>query len=208
VLAINVLLFALYSIYKETNQNRSRSEIVNIDPETNIEEVFRLGTIEHIKGFQSVIVPLYSDQNFSLKYSGSKSIVSTRNLLFSNMLTQVNKWLLPKNNYLIANHRLINETNSYDRNIDVVTILYSIVKSDTNSDSRLTISDKVTVALSDPEGNNYTEVLKDIDDVLGYEILEKKVIAIMFNRENQGFITYVKLSDFKVTKEIELPKIN
>ena len=207
ILAVIVLVFAIYMIYKETNRNRYRHEIVNIDSQTNIEENFRLGNVEYVKGSQSVIVPLYSVQNFSLKYSGSKSTTSTRNLLFSNMHSETNKWLLPTNDFLIASHRLINESNCYDTDKDIVTILYQIVKNDTNNDSRLTDNDKLTVAFSDPTGNNYTEVINNIDSVLGYDVLDKKAIAIMFNRDGQGYTVYIDLSNFAVKKEIALPKL-
>lgn len=208
ILAIIFLVFSIYMIVNETSRNRHRHEIVNVDPETQVEEVFRLGRIAYINGSESVIVPLYSDQRFSLKYSGSKSTASTRNILFSNMRKRSNKWLLPHNKYLIANHRLVNETNPYDSDQEIITILYYIVKSDTNNDSRLTENDKITLAFSDPEGATYREVLKGIDEILGYEVLDKKAMAIMFNRGNQGFTAYINLSGFVITEEIALPKFN
>ena len=208
VLAVLVLLFTGYLIYKEQTRSKHKNEIVNIDPETNIAEVFRLGRVKHVKGSQSVIVPLYSDQNFDLRYSGGKSTSSTRNLLFSNMHTEVSKWLLPTNEFLIPQYSLINKSNSYSNEEDVITILYRVVKSDTNGDERLTENDELHISLSKPDGANFTEVLKGIDDVLGYELLNQKALAIMFNRGGQGFTAYVDLQNFKVIKEIELPKIN
>jgi len=208
VLATILLLFATYTIYKDASRNRQRNEIVNIDPKTNIEEVFRLGRVKHITGSKAVIVPLYSDQKFSLNYSASKSTASTRNILFSNMGDETNKWLLSDNKFLIVNHKLISEGHSYDKTREVVVILYNIIKSDTNHDSRLTKNDKVTVSLSDPEGNSYAEVIKNTDTVLGAELLDKEAIAIMHTRDNKGYTTYVNLLTFKVIKEIALPKIN
>jgi len=206
-LAILALFFTVYMIYNDLNRNTHRNEIVNIDPDTNIEETFRLGRIEHVKGTQSIIVPLYSDQSFSLRYSGSKSTASTRNLLFSNMQNETNTWLLPNSDYLITSHRLINESNSYDKDKTVITIFYQIVKADTNNDSRLTGNDKLTLALSDPEGNNYTEIIMNVDQVLGYDVINKHAIAIIYSRENIGYAAYIDLTTFTTTKEIELPKL-
>ena len=208
ILGIIVLLFSGYLIYKETTRDRYKREIVNVDTETNIEEKFRLGHLQHIKGFMSVIVPLYSDQSFSLNYSGSKSTTSTRNILFSDLNNETNKWLLPHNKFLITKYKLINESNSYSSDENIITILYKIVKNDTNNDSRLTESDKLIISLSEPNGNNYTEVLKNIDSVIGYELINKEVIAILYSRENQGFTAYIDLNGFKVKKEIKLPKFN
>jgi hypothetical protein len=207
VLGVVVLIFATYMVIKETTGNRHRNDVVNVDPETKIEELFRLGRIQHVNGSDSVIVPLYSDQDFSLNYSGSKSTVSTRNMLFSNMRTETNSWLLPTNKYLISEHRLINESNSYNHDEEIVTVLYQVVKNDTNNDERLTSSDKLTIALSTPEGEKYTEVISDVDDVLGHDLLNKEAMAVMFNRNSQGYTVYINLTDFSVTKEIALPKI-
>lgn len=208
VLAVAVLLFTGYLMFNEQTRSKHKNEIVNIDPETGIEETFRLGNIDHVKGAQSVIVPLYSEQSFNLRYSGDKSTLSTRNLLFSNMHTEESNWLLPTNNYLIPRYSLINESNSYNSNEDIVTILYRIVKFDTNYDSRLTEKDELTISLSKPDGSSFTEVLKNIDDVLGYELLNQEALSIIFNRKGQGYTAYINLQDFKVTKEVELPKIN
>ncbi len=208
VLAAIALTASLYFIFKEVSRDRHRNEIVNIDPETNVEEVFRLGQIINVKGSRSVIVPLFSDQEFSLKYSGSKSTVSTRNLLFTDLRNENSHWLLPSNKYLIANHRLINESNSFDRTKDVITILYQIVASDTNSDSRLTINDQLTIAFSKPDGTNYTVVLNDVDELLGYEILDKQSIAVMYYLNNLGYTAYIDLKSFAVVKKIELPNFN
>lgn len=208
VLAIAVLFFALYTIYKEWNRDRHRHDIVNIDSEANIKESFRLGRIVHVKGYSTVIIPLYSDQEFSHGYSGSKSTASTRNLLFSNIRTETNKWILPTNEFLIVDHQLINESNYYDETKDVITILYEIVKTDTNNDSRLTDNDKLTIAFSNPEGNNYTEVLTNIDELLGYEVIDQKLMAIVYSRANHSYTAYIDISNFSITKEVELPKFD
>lgn len=205
VLAIVLLLFMSYQIYKDST--RSRIDIVNIDPEKEISESFRLGALEHVNGSEAVIVPLLSDQSFSLNYSGSKSTASTRNILFSNMRTEDNDWLLNTNEYLISEYKLINETNSWDHDKDIIFIVYYLVKEDSNADKRLTSSDKLTLALSTPEGKQFTEALSNIDDVLGYDVINKELMAVMFNRDNQGYTAYINLSDFTVAKEVMLPKI-
>ncbi|MEE2730402.1 MAG: hypothetical protein VYA55_06235 [Pseudomonadota bacterium] len=207
MLAILVLIFSLYMIFKEINGRKRGNEIVNVDPQSNIEEVFRLGSIEHVKGSNSVIVPLLSDQFFSLKYSGSKSTVSTRNLLFSDMESESSAWLLPSNQYLIVEHRQVNESGYWDRDKDVLSILYHVVTSDTNGDNRLTENDKITLSISTPEGKNHTELAHNIDEVLGYVVLDKNVIAVMFNRDNQGLIIYINVADFSISKEIVLPGV-
>lgn len=53
---------------------------------------------------------------------------------------------------------------------------------------RVLQGDKLTLALSTPEGERYTKVIDNVDDVLGFELLDKEAIAVMFNRDKQGYI--------------------
>lgn len=208
VLAIIGLVFGIFVVYKQATRDRHTSDIVNIDPNTNIEQRFRFGRMQHIKGSKSVLVPLYSDQKFSIGVSSNKSSASTRNLLFINLHTEANKWLFPNNDFLIVTHQMIRKTgNYYDENEDVVANLYHIVKTDSNNDSRLTDSDKFTLALSNPYGENYAEVLHDIDHALNYELLDKNTIAFMYDRNTRYSIAYISLKDFSIIKQIELAQI-
>jgi len=207
IVAVVMLMFASYFMFSDFTRIKHKHEMVNIDPETEVEETFRLGLMKHIKGSQSVIVPLYSKQNFDVRYSG-KSTQSTRNLLFTNMQTGLSNWLLSNNNYLIPQYNLINKSNSYKDDEDIVTILYRIVKSDTNKDSRLTENDNLSVSISKPDGTGFTEILGNIEEILGYDLINQEALAIMFYRSGRGYTAHVSLVDFKVTKEIELPQIN
>ncbi len=112
--AIVVLCLAAFVVFKEITHSRHRQDIVNIDPQSNTQESFRLGGVTHITGSQSIIMPLYSDQSFDLSLASKKSTVSTRNLLFSNIGNESNQWLLPNNNYLISDYRLIRAGNAYE----------------------------------------------------------------------------------------------
>jgi hypothetical protein len=204
---ISVLVTIGVLVYEFTG-NRNQNKVVNIDPETETKESFRLGRIQHIEGAGSVLVPLYSNQTFSQIYSsGSKSSRSIRNILFSNMREETNTWLLPSSKFLITQHILVGNRYRAERREDVVSVFYHVVKSDTNGDKKLTSRDKLTLALSTPEGERYTEVIEEVDNVLGYDLLDKEAIAVMFNRGGQGYIAYINLSDFSVKKEIELPKV-
>ena len=208
VFAIIVLSLAAILLFKESTRIHHTNEIVNLNPKTNIKEIFRLGNLEHVQGYSSVIIPLNSDQDFNLGYSGSKSSVSTRNLLFTNLNLGTRHWLLSNNSYLISSHHLIRDSDSYNEDKPVLSILYYIVKSDTNGDMKLTDSDDLTIAISKPDGTNYQEILSDVNDVLGYEVLDQETIAILFARNEKNYIQYVSIADLKNTKQIELPKLN
>jgi hypothetical protein len=205
LLSIGILLFAGYEIVKNITREKNRTEIVNIDPETNIEEKLALGVMDRIPGSKSVMVPLYSEQKFDLQYSGKRAS-SIRNFMFSNIRKKESHWLLETNNYLILNHRQLREGNPYNNDKDIQVIAYEIVKSDTSDDKRLTNSDLLTVSLSSPEGKHYTEILSNVEYVIGYEVIDKATLAIMYRRDGQAFIGHISLKEFKITTEIELPK--
>lgn len=132
ILGVVLTMSSLFFLFKELNRSRHRNGVANIDSSTNIEESFRFGKIIHIAGSSSFIIPLHSDQNFSLGSSVSKSTASTRNFLFTNVKNESSNWLLPNNQYLITDHNLVRPSDFSNRNEDVVTILYQVVKSDTN----------------------------------------------------------------------------
>ncbi len=50
--------------------------------------------------------------------------------------------------------------------------------------------------------------MKDVDDVLGYELITKQSIAVMYYRDNAGYTAYIDLANFNLVKEIELPVFN
>ena len=86
LLAIVVLLFASYEIYKSTTRDRSTRNIVNIDEGEEIDEKWRYGQLNEVVGTNYFMLPLHSDQTFSRAYF-SKSSYSTRNYLFINTET-------------------------------------------------------------------------------------------------------------------------
>jgi len=207
VLAIFVLLFGAWQIFNEITRHRSRTEIVNIDPETKVKEKFELGHMNHITGTKSVMVPLYSDQEFDLKYSGSKGTRSTRNFLFTNLISKRSLWLLKSNKYLISNHRMLRKGDTHREDSAVLVVIYEIVKTDTNKDSRLTGNDLKTVSLSTPEGRKYTEILSGVESVIGYKMIGTDHLAVMYKKSGHAYTAYISIGRFKVVSEIKLPEV-
>jgi len=206
ILAIGVFSFASYQLFKDITRDRHTTEIVNIDPETKIEEKLELGAMERIAGSKSIMVPLNLEQEYDLLYSG-KQTRSIRNFLFSNFTQKKNHWLLETNSYLISYYQQLRRGARYENDTDILAIAYEIIKSDTNKDKRLTSSDLLTISLTTPEGERYTELLIDVEHVNGYEVIDEQALAILYKRGGQTYIAHVSLKEFKITSEIELSKI-
>jgi len=178
-----------------------------VQEENNVKEKWQLGYMSNIQGSPYVMIPLNSDQSYAQSYY-SKSSSSARNYLFINSQNNEKHWLFGTNQYLITDTALLSEKEYGSDEREVQAILYKIVKSDTNSDNRLTNDDLQAVGLSLPSGKGYKEILEGIDLFIGQRLIDKDTLLIVFQREGIGFSANVDLSGFTISNETELPKVS
>lgn len=206
VLTIGVLGYASYKMYRDTTRERNVGNIVNVAENKHIDEKWQLGRMEKIDGTPYAMIPLYSDQNYAQSYY-SKSAQSTRNILFINMGNNQKRWLLDTNDWLIISSDILPEREYNEKDKLAKVILYSIVKKDTNDDKRLTSEDKSIIALSQLSGENYKEVLNDIDVLIGQQLLDNNTLIVIYQKKGIGYSATVSLADFSISNQAELPKI-
>jgi hypothetical protein len=205
LLAIGVLMFATYQIFKETVRERGVSGIVNIEASAEVKEKWQLGYLSSIQGTPFVMIPLSSDQQYSQSYY-DKSASSIRNYLFINKHENQQHWLLSDNEHLIMKADVLSESTSSGQEAGLA-ILFTVITSDTNNDDRLTAKDLKTVAISQPGGQAYREVLQGIDRVVGYSLTGKESLMVVYQRGDIGYTVTINLADFSVSTETALPKI-
>ncbi|BDX07519.1 hypothetical protein [Planctobacterium marinum] len=205
MLAIALLLFAAYQIFKDVTRDHNTHNIVNIEKSAEVEESWRLGHVTHLSGHKALMIPLHSDQNFDRGYF-SKSSNSTRNYLFINTETNSNEWLFDHTNYLIESTEQL-RMGDYNSKDPVLAILYSLVKLDSNSDNRLTPGDLTTVAISRPDGSGYKEILTDVAQVLGSTLLSENELFIIYQMNGKSLSSTLKLNSFELANTKELPKV-
>ncbi len=206
LLAIGLLAFGTYKLVQEITRERTVMNLVNVEEESKEKHEWRLGHMSSVRGTPYVFVPLRSDQNIDRSYY-SKSSSSSRNLLFMNTDTNSKKWLFDHSNYLIVSDELLTHGDYNDKDKPILAILYKLVKVDTNSDKFLSSSDKKTIALSNPDGGNYTEVLTDIDVFIGSQLTESNSLLVIYQRGGIGYSATIELSNFELANETELPKV-
>ncbi|GAA0363096.1 hypothetical protein GCM10009092_29350 [Bowmanella denitrificans] len=206
ILAIGVLLFAMYQILKDVTRERNTHNIVNIEDGDQVKETWRLGHITHLSGHKTLMIPLDSDQSFNREYF-SKSSSSTRNYLFINTETDSSKWLFDHTNYLVEHADQL-RIGDYSSKKPVLAILYTLVKLDSNGDSHLTTSDLTTIAISKPNGSGYREVLTDIEQVIGSTLLSETELFIIYQLNGKSFSSTINLTNFELGRTKELPKIS
>jgi len=207
VLTIGVLVFAGYKIITDITRERNTHNIVNVQDEDDIKEKWQLGNMSDIEGGPWIMIPLNSNQSYAQSYY-SKSSSSVRNYLFINSLNNEKHWLFNTNDYLIADTELLSENEYGSSERDILAILYKVIKSDSDSDNRLTNKDLQTISISLPNGMGYKEILNGVDNFIGKKIVDKKTLLILFQKEGLGYSANVNLTEFTVSNKTELPKVH
>ncbi|WP_028585029.1 hypothetical protein [Desulfogranum mediterraneum] len=206
VLAILVLLFAGYHLLQDLFRSRQVGNIVNLAEEEGVEEEWTLGKIRTVVGSGHLMVPLESDQSYAQSYY-SKSTTSYRNILFIDLQSSEKSWLLPENNWLILSSQVAPEDDYREQQRKARVIIYTIVKSDTNRDERLSSRDKLTIALSAPSGRSYTEILPSIDRLIGYALAGADGLLILYEKNKVAYSARVSLHDFTLLTNEALPRV-
>ncbi|WP_333607229.1 hypothetical protein [Arsukibacterium sp.] len=205
-LAVILMVYFSYKIYSDITRVRTTGNVVNIEQSTPVQQNWRLGHMSEVKGSTYVVIPLNSEQSYDRSYF-SKSASSIRNYLFIDTQSEHKAWLFEHNKFLITSRVTISAGQYASSDKPVLAYLYEVVKSDTNRDGHLTNADLNTVALSKPDGSGYTEVLTDIDALLGNTLTQHNTILIIFQRSGTGYTATIDLDSFAVIHESALPKV-
>lgn len=204
-LAIVLMAFVCYQLFEETTRQRNVTNVVNVE-EHGADETWELGYLSTISGSTYVVMPLNSEQDIA-RASFSKSSYSPRNYLFVDIESDNRSWLLPHTDFLFLDRKSITRARTPDSEAVVLAFLYVLVKSDSNGDGRLTENDARTLALSSPDGSNYTEVLSNLDEVLGTSHSGGTSIFVVYQRQGVAYTATINLSDFSIEGEAELPEV-
>ncbi|MGK7924744.1 MAG: hypothetical protein AB4290_05720 [Spirulina sp.] len=206
LLAIAVLGFAVISILLDVTRPQQRSNIVNIDRESEIEENLRFGEFREISGTPYLTLSLNSHQSYDRGFSSfDKETKSTRNILFFHSETEEKHWLLDRNDSLIVSDRLLREPTPANEPSRVLAIMYSVVKEDTDGNKRLSPRDLQTIAFSQPNGLEYRELLTDIERILGYKLVDRDTLVIVYQQAGSAYSAKISLNNFTLTNPTKLP---
>ncbi len=205
LIAMGVFGYAAYRIYQDVFRSRDVSSMVNIEANTQMSSEWALGGFDRLEGTDYLMAPVYSTQTYQAAYY-EKGTSAVRNYLFVNAVDKSSRWLVPNNNYLfLSRHKEFNNPTSGSS--WVTWLRYEVVKSDTNQDGQLTREDKRTIGISDPTGERYSELITDIDQILGYEMLEENYLLIFYRTDTKNYIAEVDISDRRIIVTNELPEI-
>ena len=151
------------------------------------------------------MLPLRSDQTFSRAYF-NKSSYSTRNYLFINTDTSEKTWLFDHTDYLIQSvDRLRHE--GIDSKRPTAAILYTLVKIDSDQNSRLTAADLSTVAVTKTDGSNYKELINDIELIIDHELINEKELLLIYQKKGISYSLTLDLEKLEIIKNEKLPNV-
>jgi hypothetical protein len=205
LIALVVFGYSAYMIYQDVFRSRDVSSMVNIEANTQMNSEWALGDFDRLEGTDYLMAPVYSTQTYQAAYY-EKGTSAVRNYLFVNAIDKSSLWLVPHNNYLILSRH--KEFYTPPRGSSLVAWLrYEVVKSDTNQDGRLTRDDKRTIGISDPNGDRYSELITNIDQILGYEMLNENSFLIFYRTDTKNYIAEINISERSIFVTNELPEI-
>ena len=206
VLATGVLLFVAYGLIRDVTREESTQNVVNLVGSVDVEESWRLGQFYNINDGEVLMLPLHSDQLFDFSYT-KKSASSARNYLFINTETLDKKWLFNHTNYLVERSERLRagdlHTDGPER--PVVAILYHVVPSDSDQDTRLSTRDLKTVSISRPDGSGYRELISEVDSVVDQILVTEDKLLLSYQKSGVAYIATIDPQGREIVKNEKLP---
>lgn len=135
------------------------------------------------------------------------------NLVFLDITTETVYPLLDTNEYEITSMEgfpkpvpnFNNQSGPQQPATPIAWWLFSIVKSDTDMDEELSALDKKTLSIADVGGRGYTEIIQDVDDLLGTAFKNNETLLIIYRSNGTSYLARVDLPSRQVNSSEELP---
>ena len=82
--------------------------------------------------------------------------------------------------------------------------LYTIVKADTDGNGVMNYEDILTLGVSDVGGNGFTEVVGDVDNLLGHLYDDNSSLFVIYHSNGKNYIAKINLSTREVLSTTEM----
>lgn len=147
------------------------------------------------------------------EYGSRQGSIDIRNYMFVHRDDLSASKLLPNNNARLLEMEEIGEkvpsksAQEPSRIAKVQALWYIKVTEDTNGDKLLNTLDRKQIAISDPSGANYIEIIKGIDNILFVQPKGLDHRLVIYSSGNKRFVADIDITKRQVTTK-ELPSIN
>jgi hypothetical protein len=150
---------------------------------------------------------LLSAEDRSEKFSCGGYNSKTRNVLFLSGAEKNTHWLFPSQSHLILVVDQLGEGDDSENKVPTKALYFEFITKDSNGDGRITSQDQSTVGLSKPDGAGFVEVLTEVTRVLSHEILDDKVLSIVFQSGQSIRHATFSLGSLAKISEAEVVKV-
>jgi hypothetical protein len=138
------------------------------------------------------------------------------NLLFASLDDLSGRWMLPHNRFLIWDTEELPPAKD-NRGIGVYKmtipeervarwIYIELIKSDTNNNGKWDYEDRKAIAIADPSGANYVEVITEADEILRRTMNAEDKLTVVYQSNAKLIIANIDLPQRQVTTK-DLPAI-
>ncbi len=91
----------------------------------------------------------------------------------------------------------------------IIALYFVVHKRDTNKDNAIKSNDQASVALTKPDGSDYTEIEQNIDQVKGVEVTNGgKDLVLFYEKQGKNYLSKYSLAEFKKRSDIEIDTHN
>lgn len=132
------------------------------------------------------------------------SELSIHNYLFFDGSTKASRWLLPSSNSRFLSHQELTQTDPEGES-KVQALIYNQVKADSNDDEQLNDDDVKTIALSGPSGQNYQELIQNIDQVQQIHQHNDQRVLVFYRAGEEYYVADIDFNQGKVISTQPLP---
>ncbi|MCG8635293.1 MAG: hypothetical protein MI863_15790 [Desulfobacterales bacterium] len=202
LLTVAGLVYGIVFLFQSGSGPHYTEDIVNTETGPGMVEEWHLERFEPVTGTQVVVASLVSDQAYDQDYF-DKETYSVRNLLFINTRTNTQTWLMDTSDYLLADYHHLTETD-WKQKEKAVGFLYVIVKKDTNTDRRLSNEDLKTISVSRPDGSRHTELVKGVDELLDYTLVDNTTVLISYRKGGDIYTGYISFDTLEFHRESKI----
>jgi hypothetical protein len=168
--------------------------------------LLRFEGIQKVRGSDTQML-LLSAEDRSEKFSCGGYNSKTRNVLFLSGAEKNTHWLFPSQSHLILVVDQLGEGDDSENKVPTKALYFEFITKDSNGDGRITSQDQSTVGLSKPDGAGFVEVLTEVTRVLSHEILDDKVLSIVFQSGQSIRHATFSLGSLAKISEAEVVKV-
>jgi len=208
VLLLLSIALVIYAIF-ESNKWQQRTAVHVIDEKngSNDDEKLNLGRITKVCGTDFQYIELTSSKE-SEGFSSVGYGNTTRNVVFFAGKDMDSHWLFDTNGYLISGIDQLKKTADDCKKRETVAIYFEVRKVDSDNNGKLDEKDELTVALTSPDGKNYTEIEVGLTSVLDHSVNDNaSVLTLLVQSDSRLIMKKYSLPSKKKISEKEITKI-